>query len=236
MVDPIVTKQCSKCKRVLPLTGFHILKGRKYNRHSQCIQCRNASRKPIVKKLVPDPITEKYCTKCDRTLPISHFCKHSHTRDGWDCWCKDCKVAYANSPQGKDVIRRIRRKIQLAGGMIALQRRYHQGEKGKASRRINEKRRRILRPDRCLANQMVARAVRMGVIPRASQLACHHCGRPAELYHHYAGYGRDAALLVMPLCEDGHYAVHHPTTCQSNEPCHSNVCCNSHLVTERGMP
>lgn len=42
--------------------------------------------------------------------------------------------------------------------------------------------------------------VENGVMPPASDLACTHCGKQAEQYHHHKGYAFENRLDVIPLC------------------------------------
>jgi len=44
--------------------------------------------RPETPSLVP---TNKVCTKCGRTLPLSKFCRCTRNKDGLQRWCKDCQ-------------------------------------------------------------------------------------------------------------------------------------------------
>jgi hypothetical protein len=55
-----------------------------------------------------------------------------------------------------------------------------------------------------LARLTVRDRVRRGRIPHVSTLQCIHCGKPAEHYHHYAGYDRANRLKIHPVCKDCH--------------------------------
>jgi len=39
----------------------------------------------------------KVCTKCNRRLPLSAFCKQAARRDGLACGCKKCLAAHVSA-------------------------------------------------------------------------------------------------------------------------------------------
>lgn len=39
---------------------------------------------------------EKRCNKCDRTLPLEHFYKDRHSKDGHTYTCRECKIKSVN--------------------------------------------------------------------------------------------------------------------------------------------
>ena len=49
-------------------------------------------------------MSERTCTRCDRTLPLTEFGKHRGTKDGINLWCKECNReksnAYYQTPSG----------------------------------------------------------------------------------------------------------------------------------------
>ena len=46
-------------------------------------------------------MTEKTCTKCKRTLPVSQFYKNKRNRDGLSCTCKECFDKDVNARKAK---------------------------------------------------------------------------------------------------------------------------------------
>jgi hypothetical protein len=48
--------------------------------------------------------------------------------------------------------------------------------------------------------------VSWGVMEPARRLRCFHCGKRAADYHHFKGYTKETALLVIPLCSKCHFA------------------------------
>ena len=39
------------------------------------------------------PMTQKKCSKCGRTLPLSEFEKHNKAKDGYHRFCKECSTS-----------------------------------------------------------------------------------------------------------------------------------------------
>lgn len=43
----------------------------------------------------------KLCTKCSEIRPFEYFGKHSRSKDGYQCWCKDCRSLYQKNNAAK---------------------------------------------------------------------------------------------------------------------------------------
>lgn len=200
MAEPIVTKQCSKCNRELPLDSFSIQRGRAYDRHSWCKECYRIHRRPNPITLTPAPLQNKQCGKCRMVLPISHFCRHRRTKDGWDCWCKQCKADYENSNSGQSARQRALVRYRKTPKYKAGQRRHYLGNKCKIRHRRQNKLDRKRHPERWRARSVVSYAIRRGQLPHPTSVNCAYCGDRAEEYHHHLGYARKHWLDVIPLC------------------------------------
>lgn len=57
------------------------------------------------------------------------------------------------------------------------------------------------------ARDAVSNAIKQGELPKAQTCPCHHCGRPAAVYHHYKGYRKEHFLDVVPVCDACHQTV-----------------------------
>lgn len=73
------------------------------------------------------------------------------------------------------------------------------------------KRRKDQAPSQKVANQAtnaIRYAVKCGRMVKATELPCHDCGKPAQVYHHHLGYARRHWLDVIPLCKSCHTKRH----------------------------
>lgn len=107
----IKEKQCTKCKRILPIEKFWLNRCQKDGYEHWCIDCLKKYRETMYKKLEKErskiSITEKKCTKCQRILPISEFSPCRGFRDGYSLWCKKCRRDYTReySRKNKELLR-----------------------------------------------------------------------------------------------------------------------------------
>lgn len=58
--------------------------------------------------------------------------------------------------------------------------------------------------ERRRARAMVTNAIRRGEMPRAAELPCNECGKPATQYHHFNDYTMGNEMRVVPLCTKCH--------------------------------
>jgi len=95
----IVTKECNRCHRVLPITEFHRNHTRKDGYQCQCKDCqRELAHLMYVKreeaKQTEQPLevpTTKVCAKCGRELPVENFGHTKKNKNGLKSYCKDCE-------------------------------------------------------------------------------------------------------------------------------------------------
>lgn len=90
-------KICTQCKSEKPVTDFYVRNASKSGLSGICKNCNNSRCKNVRDKnqaafveggsVFPD---EKTCTKCNETLPVSQYCKHSGSKDGLKNWCRSC--------------------------------------------------------------------------------------------------------------------------------------------------
>lgn len=111
-----MTRQCTKCKRELPIERFSKL-GDGYQLH--CKECKakyyqarkkeiSEKRKREYRKLNPIevlPSGMKRCSKCNEVKPVTEFGKLSKAKDGLRYHCKECRNKYYQKNQ-KYIIKR----------------------------------------------------------------------------------------------------------------------------------
>jgi len=113
----------------------------------------------------------KSCFSCLRPLPLSEFYVHPDMKDGHLNKCKACVKAYASA-------HRLTRLEQVS----AYERKRFADPARKAKIKGYIARHRALHPDRYVARNAVANAVRDG---RLTKLPCAHCGDPKSQTHHH---------------------------------------------------
>lgn len=109
-------KTCLKCGKTLPTYLFSNDKKGQNGLHGWCKTCaQNGRVKSREKnKITPHPPLDfKVCTHCKRELPIKMFTRNSGTKDGYNCWCKDC------SNESVSLLRQKRRMQKLIPGWTA---------------------------------------------------------------------------------------------------------------------
>lgn len=146
----------------------------------------------------------KKCSKCGESKDLEMFCKKSKSRDGLNTQCRQCTgktgKAYRIRPGAKKP-----RKRQRSAWDIKNQSRYNRmypEARARARAKWLEE-----NPGALKAQRAVSNAVRDKRLSRVSTLTCHHCGQPAQEYHHHLGYAPEHALDVIPLCRACHKKV-----------------------------
>ena len=114
--------------------------------------------------------------------------------------CPKCDTDKPKSEFSKDA----RRKDGLQCYCKACNADYKRSPVGKASHRRNSIKMRVKYPEKMKARSAVRHAVRADRIPRPSTLTC-TCGKPAEEYHHFAGYDDPEDWFnIDPYCRPCH--------------------------------
>jgi len=94
METTVTTKRCPRCKRDLPRTEFGEQQSRKDGLDSYCRECRRAYQRERQKKNAsrnPDEVvvpSEKRCSKCGITRPLSEWSGDRTRSDGLSNHCK----------------------------------------------------------------------------------------------------------------------------------------------------
>ena len=138
--------------------------------------------------------TVKTCSKCNVSKPASEFWKLKRGSDGLQPQCKECKIAYRNSPKVRERTRNYHKEYrkthpltekQLAGRrdyMRAYMRKYNLSGKAAAANAVRQ-------------------LIQSGKIPHPNFAICTDCGDQAEHYHH-PDY--DKPEFVVALCAECH--------------------------------
>lgn len=111
------SKQCSHCKRELPLDEhhFHRDKQRKDGFTCSCKECRGkvfTSPKPII----PDGF--KVCSACKQLKPLEEFHKHSSGHKGRIGKCKECRKPEYTMTQEELLASKERKRLKWALGIF----------------------------------------------------------------------------------------------------------------------
>jgi hypothetical protein len=95
-------KPCTRCKETKDPDAFPPRRDAADGRGSWCRACRNqdhrgrrragrdAPARPVEGYVRP---TEKPCTRCEKTKPLSAYGPNREMRDGCDSWCRRCRSA-----------------------------------------------------------------------------------------------------------------------------------------------
>lgn len=148
----------------------------------------------------------KKCTKCKEIKPFSGFSKNKATTDGFQCWCKGCKLAWQQSPIGKASKKKNSAKYYQANKeqIKKSEAEYRKTPNGRVNQLRGSTKHRLKYPDRYKARNKINNAIQDGNIPPVKTLKCSKCPSQAEQYHHYLGYTEEHWLDVIALCRPCH--------------------------------
>lgn len=73
----------------------------------------------------------KKCSKCGRELPIECFYTYNRSKDGYQCWCKDCQKEYFKENKSKIMSWLNNYNLTPKGRSIYLANRHKQHDKEK---------------------------------------------------------------------------------------------------------
>lgn len=131
---------------------------------------------------------KKECFKCHRTLDISEFYEHPQMKDGHLNKCKECTK--------KDVSERYR----VAFSDRALyEKERNKTQKRKQQAKLYTKRSRANNPEKYHAHNLVASAVKRGILIKPN--ACELCGKAGNIHGHHEDYAKPLDVVwVCALC------------------------------------
>ena len=191
MTDQIISKRCSTCKQIKPVTEFYKNKSDTTGYHNQCKNCANKWHQSEKGRKSHRKARSKYKKSPKGRVAEASFRKSQKS--------KNIKRKYEKSEKNKHR----RKKQRKLDWYIKAQRKYIQSQKGKN----NIKRYRKRHPDKVVAWGIVGYAIKIGQIPKAAEFNC-DCGKQAQLYHHHNGYEPEHWLEVTPVCYKCHNSIH----------------------------
>lgn len=193
------TKICNTCKRILPIENFHRCAQGKDGYRGMCKTCRKDQEASYRQKIAianqeqPPSDTNMFCPGCTEMKPSQCFARNRTRKSGFARLCKDCTKPY--SQEYRSVHR------QDHANYI---RSWRKSEKGKFSRRLEQKSQRAKYPEKDYARRALRQAVKGG---RVIKLPCQYCGNPNSQGHH-KDYSRP--LDVIWVCYKHHREYFHP--------------------------
>lgn len=93
LLRDLTDKPCYTCKVVKPLEDFHKARENRDGRENICKVCREKRQEEIGKEKkgsLPENYTEKCCSVCKETKPLTDFFKDKQKWDGYALKCKVC--------------------------------------------------------------------------------------------------------------------------------------------------
>lgn len=221
------SKECTRCKEVLPLTSFH----GKRKLASKCKQC--VSNERYLKKGGPDPKTQlrlaglRKCTKCKKTKQADEFNLVRKGQDRRQSKCKECSYAdkadwaKRNKDHLKSYADANRETIRANGRKQRQRMKKEDPEKLKA--RDKKGNSTPAARERARKNAKVQKAIRRGVPYTAEALdyieilkgdPCGFCGEPYQATEHIISIKRggtgewDNLSAVCTSCNSQKSAKH----------------------------
>lgn len=124
-------------------------------------------------------VETKFCRKCQRTLPLSHFSKRSLNKsDGRQPYCKDCHASYMNN--------------------------YNKNNRNLEAHALSQRAYINRNPDISRAHHTVSRAIESGILVRPE--ICPNCNEARDIEAHHKDYSKP--LDVYWLCTKCHGLDH----------------------------
>jgi hypothetical protein len=135
---------------------------------------------------------EKECFKCHRTLDITEFYTHQKMKDGHLNKCKDCTK--------KDVSERYRLVFEARA---EYEKNRNKTKKRKMQVKLYTKRFRQKSPEKHRAHNLVASAIKRGLLAKPS--VCSICGKDGIIHAHHEDY--EKPLDVVWVCARCHRKI-----------------------------
>ena len=153
----------------------------------------------------------KRCTKCGVTKSVDQY--HKRGNGKFYAHCIECHrkwVSRNSSTESSKKKRRERDKDRYwsdDGKRRDYLKEWWSSDKGKDLEKGRYKDKYAKNPEKFQAKSAVQRAIKKGLLPRASDLPCDECGKPATEFHHES-YAVEHRLDVIPLCKMCHRATY----------------------------
>lgn len=154
--------------------------------------------------------TNPECTRAGQLLPFSDFFRDKYAQDSRTHRCKKCITIYRKRYEQTDSWKKAHARYMRSEKGKAAVTKHVRSEKGKLSTRTRmaNRRKTPTHQPKELARRAVFSAVRARIIPKAKELLCQRCEKPAIEYHHYLGYDPEHYLDVIPVCKACHTEIH----------------------------
>jgi len=190
MAEQIITKRCSKCKQIKPLSEFHKNKAAKKDGLTcACKQCKSEKHRYWYK--------HKGGREYKRQYGQTEKYKICNRR---------CQQNWHNSERGKQIRIEYGRKYRsTTNGKQAHKKANNKWYKNKGKQCYRRKYKE--NPNQFKAYKAIQVAIKNGNILSPKLLKCTYCNKQAELYHH-ASYEPKQWLIVIPVCKLCHSSIH----------------------------
>lgn len=198
MAEQTITKRCTKCKEIKPVSEFSKNRTRKDGHHCWCKNCISKSYSKYSQTEKGKETHREACRKHSKTAKRKLTSRRHRLSDKG----KITRKRYRQSEKCKATEKHYRQTEECK----LSQNRYNATHKGKVTRQRIIKRYRIRHPERALAHKAVRHAITTGELPRPDSLQC-SCGEQAKEYHHHLGYEPEHHLHVIPLCKKCHTSL-----------------------------
>lgn len=188
MATKIISKRCTKCKKIKSFDEFNKNKYKRNGLSCACKQCLNKqhrdwyNNKGGAKKKYQYEQTEKY--KIGHRKAYQKWYKTKGKK-----WQRQYDLKYKKTEKGKIVCTQKSRKWRKTKGKEYYRNCYKEN------------------PNQFKAYDTIQKAIKCGDILSPKLLKCTYCGKKAALYHH-ASYEPEQWLIVIPLCGLCHKKIH----------------------------
>ena len=156
-----------------------------------------------------ESIKTKQCSRCKEIKETSKFNPSPKYKDGYFCWCKQCRKEHAREYRKRANRYEIYDKLYWKSkrGKI-VHKRYRSSKKGKKSACKCSAIHRIKYPEQSKAASAIKHEIKSGRMPHPTTLNCTECRQNAKEYHHHNGYSEEHRLDVVPVCKLCHIHIH----------------------------
>lgn len=225
MSDKIISKRCSKCKKIKPISEFNKDSHSRDGFRSECRTCQSkynkkyyqtergkAIKKCYIQSEQGKAIRKRYLQSEKRRSAKKRYQQSEKGKATQKRYTQSKKGKarqkhYQQNEKFKIQQRHYRQSETVKVRQKHYQKRYRQTEKGRKAQIDGQKRYKIRHPERAKARIAVIKAVKTGRLPRPDSLQCHYCPAQANQYHHHNGYEPIHYLDVIPVCTKCHNKI-----------------------------
>lgn len=179
MSESIITKKCSHCKKIKPISEFYKNRVTKDGFSNQCKICCIKNQK-LYRQSPKGKAVQKRYKQSEKGKISNKRYSTSQTR-------RNTSSRYYYSEKGQ-----------------IYHKNYRKTPKYKERSKIAATKSQTKNPQKWHARHTVNNAVRDGKLIKLSLLKCYYCGNQAKHYHHWHGYSQKYILDVIPVCKKCH--------------------------------